>query len=258
MHNARFTITINGVGGHGASPARTKDPVPPLMSMILLIQTIVSRSVDTLQDSLVVSVTWLKTATDSSNIIPDWASCGGTIRDVNPNTFEMVCARIHAIAEGSASAAGCTAKVEIVDMYPAVFNHDTQAEAVARVGRTQLDDVVDDPLTETASEDFAYYLGCDPYGKIKGITGAMFQLGNKDELRMGMAEFEGMGNGLEGGKCWNGCSSHNPGYDFNDNILPIASTMWVRLIEDRLGCKLYTEEELPRPKINKGTDQLSA
>ena len=232
MHNARFTITIIGEGGHGASPSRTKDPVPAMASLILTLQTIVSRSLDSMSDSLVISVTKMRTSTEGFNVIPEWAECGGTIRDVAPSTFEMVRSRITAIAEGCAAAAGCSAKVEIVDMYPALFNHDAQADAVARVARALLGNaaVEDNPITNMASEDFGYFLGSDPSGQVVGVPGAMFQLGNRDELRIGLATFDGMADGLDGGACWNGCAAHNPGFDFNDRLLPVAATMWYLLL----------------------------
>ena len=45
------------------------------------------------------------------------------------------------------------------------------------------------------------------------------------------------------------CMCHNTGFDFNDNVSPLAAVFWVRLVEERLGVSLYTEGELPRPLL---------
>mmetsp|Transcript_13838 Transcript_13838/g.27850 ORF Transcript_13838/g.27850 Transcript_13838/m.27850 type:complete len:124 (-) Transcript_13838:469-840(-) len=89
-------------------------------------------------------------------------------------------------------------------------------------------------------EDFSYFL--------QKVPGCFFFFGGKESDLQGWSRV-----GTSGGQRSN-CMCHNTAFDFNDNMSPIAAVFWVRLVEERLGVKLYSDDELPMPLLDGGTD----
>lgn len=195
-----FYIDINGVGGHGAMPHTTVDPVVAAVAMVQAIQTIVSRNNDA-QERLVVSVTQINTGT-ATNIIPDSARICGTVRTFDPHVRDMVEKRMGEIVAGQAASFGLSAELDYDRGYPATVNDTAKtafAADVAReiVGEAKVDDAAKPMM---AAEDFSYML----------------------EARPGMYAFVGNGEGA---------MVHHPAYDFNDEIAPIGASFLARLVE---------------------------
>src|SRR5690606_34944105 len=115
-----FTVVLRGVGGHGALPQNTVDPVVAAAQVILGLQTIVSRNISPLQ-SAIVSVTQVD-AGDAFNIIPAEVKMQGTIRTYETETRDLVLSRFDTLVNGIAQAAGCTAEVDVQQLTPAVIN----------------------------------------------------------------------------------------------------------------------------------------
>jgi len=97
-------VTVRGVGGHGAYPHKTKDPIVLAAEMINTWQTITSRENNPL-DPIVVTVGSIHGGT-KHNIIPDEVKMQLTVRTYKPETRERVLAAIDQIAKGCAMAAG--------------------------------------------------------------------------------------------------------------------------------------------------------
>ncbi len=198
-----FEIVVTGRGTHGAMPHLGIDPVVVAAEIIGALQTIASRAVDPL-DSAVVTVTQVH-AGDTWNVIPDTATLRGTARAFREDVQEAVEAGVRRIADGIAAAHGAGAEVRYERRYPPTVNHESEAEVAARVAAdVSGSDAVDrDPPPSMGAEDFAFMLRERP--------GAYVRIGN--------------------GPCGEGCSLHNPTYDFNDDILPVGATYWARLVE---------------------------
>ena len=202
-----FEITITGRGSHGAMPHRGIDPITTGAELVQKLQTIVSRNIDPLEPA-VVSVTKFHSGT-AWNVIPNEAVIGGTVRAFSEAVQSQVEERIRQLCEGTAASHGATISVRYERRYPPTVNHPEEAALCLRVARELLgaDAVNDNPRPAMGSEDFAWMLRARP--------GAYVWIGN--------------GNGSVGG-----CMVHNPGYDFNDAILPTGAAYWVRLAETAL------------------------
>ena len=198
-----FTVTVTGRGGHAALPHRTVDPIAIATQMVSSMQLIASRNVDPLQ-SVVVSVTRFN-AGFASNIIPDTATFGGTVRTLKPEIRDLAEKRIREIAGGLALAHGAEVTVSYARNYPVTVNHAVETGHAADAARVIAgDDKVEtdtDPMM--GGEDFSYMLNARP--------GAFIFLGNGDSANL-----------------------HNPNYDFNDEIIPHGISYWVKLAEMRL------------------------
>ena len=201
-----FDIRILGRGAHGAAPQDGVDPVAAAAQVVTALQTIVSRNVDP-QQSAVISVTRIHGG-DADNVIPPEVSLGGGIRSFDPAVRKLLCRRLVEVVEGVCASLGASATVEFTARYPAVINAPESTAlalrtAAAIVGEANVDAGLGPVMV---SEDFSYLL--------EASTGCFMLIGN------------GPGEG--------GCMIHNPGYDFNDEILALGATYWVRLAEDFL------------------------
>ncbi len=202
-----FDIRVEGKGTHGALPHHGVDPVVVAAEIVGMLQTLVSRNIDPLR-AAVVSVTKIHGG-DAHNIIPEAVELGGGIRCFEADVREELKRRLSLVATSAASALGARAQVSFGQAYPAVVN----AAAETRLAAAAATSLVGPASVETAaepvlgSEDFAYMLERRP--------GCYVLIGNGD----------GPGN----------CMIHNPGYDFNDEILTLGASYWVRLAEAYLG-----------------------
>jgi hippurate hydrolase len=198
-----FDIVIEGRGAHGALPHYGVDPIVAAAAVIEALQTIVSRNVDPLR-AAVVSVTKIH-AGDAHNIIPERAALGGGIRCFDPALRAFLRSRVDEVVTGVARAFGAQGRTEFVSEHPAVLNDPASTVLAARVAAGLVGDARVDAAAEPVlgSEDFAYML----------------------ERKPGCYVF--IGNGAGEGSCM----IHNPGYDFNDEILAIGASYWVRLAE---------------------------
>ncbi len=195
-----FHVHIQGVGGHGAMPHETRDPVMAACGIAQALQTIVSRNHYALDD-LVVSVTQIHTGS-VNNVIPDTAYINGTVRTFDPEVQKMVMERMGQIVAGQAASYGVEAELDYEVNYPATINDAGKAGFAAEVAREISGEglVVENMTRNMGAEDFSYMLNARP--------GAYLNLG------------QGEGAGL-----------HHPKYNFNDEIAPVGASFFARIVE---------------------------
>ena len=196
-------ITVNGRGGHGAEPQSTADPIVCGASIVMALQTIVSRNIHPL-DPTVITVGGFH-AGAASNVIPERAEMVLSIRSFDPKVRDQLESRIRAVAEGQAASYGMGVTIDYERGYDPTVNHKAETDfvrdlAVSFAGK---DKVYDLPRPMMGSEDFAYMLAKRP--------GSYFFLGTQ--------------------RTPNDPPLHHPRYDFNDDILPVGTTLWVELAE---------------------------
>lgn len=159
-----LTITLHGRGGHGSQPQATVDPVVMASSLVMRLQTIVSRETAAV-DTAVVTVGMIHAGT-SNNIIPDEAELRLNVRTVDPAVRERTLAAIRrmAAAEGAAHAAPTPPTVDHTDYFPALLNDPEAVRTVSGVlGAVVGPERVVDIGTMTGSEDvgvLAQAAGC--------------------------------------------------------------------------------------------------
>ena len=201
-----FELVVTGKGGHAAMPHLTIDPIVVGTKIVEAYQSIVSRSIDP-QDPVVLSVTQFH-AGDAYNVIPNKVSISGCTRCFSPRVQEKLETQMKQVATEICRAYGATCEFKYERRYPPTVNSEIEAHLAGSVA-TELvgaDSVNLNPKPAMGSEDFAYMLQEKP--------GAYIWIGNGD------------GEGS--------CMVHNPSYDFNDEILPIGATWWVKLAETSL------------------------
>jgi hippurate hydrolase len=204
----RVDITLKGVGGHGAMPHHAKDPVVAAAAIVMAIQTIASRNVDP-GESCVVSTGILKAGT-TFNVIPDTAEITLNVRAKSPDTRDLIEQRIREIVTTQAAVFGVEANIEYVRLVPVLVNHPNETRFFQQVLVDLLGEenvLMSLPRGGNGSEDFAWML--------EAVPGCYIAIGN------------GVGE-------WHGCHVHNPGYDFNDEAIPVGASVWVRLVETYL------------------------
>jgi amidohydrolase len=208
-----FHIVIRGKGSHAALPHNGIDPVPVACQMVQAFQTIITRNKKPV-DAGVISVTMIHTG-EATNVVPDSCEIQGTVRTFTYEVLDMIERRMQEIAEHTCAAFGATCEFQFHRNYPPTINHPAETAFVREVltGIVGADQVLVQEPTMGA-EDFAYMLQARPgcYIFIANGEGAHREIGH--------------GGGP--------CTLHNPSYDFNDDLIPLGATYWVRLAEQWL------------------------
>ncbi|CAH1747686.1 Hippurate hydrolase [Thauera humireducens] len=198
-----WEIVLTGKGSHGSMPEKSIDPVVAGASLVMALQTIVSRNVGA-KDSAVVTVGAFL-AGDAGNVIPQTATLRLSIRSSAPETRKLVLDKVRAITAAQAASFGVGH--EIVEGPPGavLVNDPVQTAECADVARALLgdDQVVMPGPTFMGSEDFAYYAQHKP--------GSYCFIGNGDTPMV-----------------------HHPMYDFDDRNLPVGAAYWVALVQHYL------------------------
>jgi len=199
------TITLTGVGGHGAMPHKAVDPLVAAASIVMALQTIVSRNVDPLQPA-VVTVGALH-AGQANNVIPASARLELSVRAVDRDTRKTLETRIRELVEMQARSFGTEADIQWRPGYSVLVNTQPETEFARQVALELLGPervtLQGQPLT--GSEDFAFML--------ERVPGSYVLIGN------------------DGADTGPSCMVHNPGYDFNDGNIAVGSAYWVLLAE---------------------------
>jgi hippurate hydrolase len=206
-----FHVTVKGKGCHAAQPHRGVDPIMVAVQIAQAWQTIVSRERNPL-DTAVLSITQIH-AGSATNVVPDEAVLVGTVRTFTTPVLDLIQGRMQAMATQIAAAFNAEVDFEFKRNYPPLINHARETEfalTVMRdvVGAERVDDAVEPTM---GAEDFAFMLQHKP--------GCYVFIGN------------GEGSHRAGGHGLGPCQLHNASYDFNDNLLPIGASFWVRLAE---------------------------
>jgi hippurate hydrolase len=206
-----FRVVVKGKGAHAAQPHRGIDPVMVAVQIAQSWQTIISREKNPLETA-VLSITQIH-AGSATNVIPDEAVMIGTVRTFTTEVLDLVERRMQEMAAGVAAAFNAGIDFSFKRNYPPLVNHAAQtAFAIEAMKAVVGEDNVDANVEPTmGAEDFAFMLQAKP--------GCYVFLGN------GEGEHRAGGHGL------GPCQLHNGSYDFNDQLLPIGASYWVRLVE---------------------------
>lgn len=205
------TITLHGVGGHGAFPHRATDPIVAAASIVMALQTIVSRNIDP-QATAVVTVGALN-AGIANNVIPASATLKLSVRSLDREVRNTLETRICALVNAQAESFGVRAEIDYQRNYPVLVNTQAETEFAYGVARDLVGDekVVYPAPALTGSEDFAFML--------EKLPGCYLFIGNGDG-----------GLGMDG-KPTSACMVHNPGFNFNDANIGVGSAYWVALTQ---------------------------
>ena len=194
-------IKVIGRGGHAARPHQAVDPVMIAGSLIMALQTVVSRNIDPTQTA-VVTIGSVH-AGQASNVIPEFATLGLSIRSFSPEVRNRLQERITHLVRDQVSSYGGEVEIEYERGYPVVINSEAETDFARQVAEELVgpEKVVFPFGPVTGSEDFAYYLQHKP------------------------GSFLRLGNGLDS------VMLHNAKYDFNDANLSVGAAYWTRLVE---------------------------
>ncbi|MBL6953615.1 MAG: amidohydrolase [Alphaproteobacteria bacterium] len=203
-----FEIVVNGTGAHGAMPHMGIDPVLIGSEIVMALQRIVSRTVDPLKQA-VISATKFQSG-HTTNVIPETALIAGTTRAFSVKVQDIMEREIKRVAEGIAAAHGATIDYTYDRRYAPTINTPGETEIAHRAAADVVgeENVRRDLPPTMGAEDFSWMLQAKP------------------------GCYVWVGNGLSGEL--GGCMVHNPNYDFNDDVLPIGASYWVRLVEQQL------------------------
>ena len=194
-------IVVNGRGGHAARPHLTVDPVMIAGSLIMALQTVVSRNIDPTQTAVVTIGT--VHAGIAANVIPESATLALSVRSFDAGVRQLLERRINELVTGHVQAYGGSVDIDYQRGYPVVVNTAAETELARQVAEELVgaEQVISPFGPVTGSEDFAYYLQHKP--------GCFLRVGNGEDCPM----------------------LHSAKYDFDDRNLTIGAAYWTRLVE---------------------------
>ncbi|MFA5685200.1 MAG: amidohydrolase [Lysobacteraceae bacterium] len=200
---AVFEIAIEGLGGHAAAPHKANDPLQVAARLAVEISAIVGRHIDPMEAALI-NVGQISAGT-THNIIPSSATLSGTIRALSTTVHEALVDRLRRLCEAQALLSGCEVKLTIPHSCPPCVNGVEQARLAAQA----LEEVLGEGMVETDrraypfSDDFSYMLERWP--------GAYLFIGQDSAM------------------------CHHPTFNFDDELLPVAASVFARIVRHRLG-----------------------
>ncbi len=202
-----ITITLRGVGGHGAMPHLSADPVVAGSAIVMGLQTIVSRNVAPLQMS-VITVGSFQAGT-ANNVIPNEAVLKLSVRSLDREVHQLLLRRIGELVKLQAESFGVQAEVDFQGGYPVLVNTRAETEFARKVALELLgpEAVTLQAEALTGSEDFAFMLD--------EVPGSYLYIGNGDKACGGHGS----------------CMVHNPNYDFDDANIPVGAAYWSLLAQ---------------------------
>jgi hippurate hydrolase len=212
-----FELVVRGKGAHAAMPHLGVDSVMVAVQIAQALQILISREKKPI-DTAVLSITQIN-AGEAINVIPQSATMKGTVRTFSVDVLDQIEEGMKRIATSIAEAFNAEIDFEFKRNYPPTVNHPEQAEFAAKV----LDSIVGpqnvarDQEPTMGAEDFSFMLLERP--------GAYLFIGNGD------------GDHRDHGHGMGPCMLHNPSYDFNDELIPLGATFWVKLTETWLASK---------------------
>lgn len=209
---SEFEILVQGRGAHAAMPDQGVDPIFVAVQIVQGLQALVTR-VKRPIDRAVLSITMIH-AGDTTNVIPDTAKISGTVRTFDDTVTDLIEEGMQRIAQATAQAHAAQAQLRFERSYPPTVNHAREAQFAAEVGEEVLGpaNVRRDMEPTMGAEDFSFLL--------RQCPGAYLLLGNGTT-----------GSHRDAGHGAGPCTLHNASYDFNDELIAIGASYWVRLVE---------------------------
>jgi len=202
-----FDITIIGIGGHGAMPQGTVDAIVTASNLIMSLQTVVSRSTDPLE-STVITIGKIEGG-HGFNVIADEVRLRGTTRSMTEENRQMIKTRMREIIDGVAKSTGATIKMNYQNGYPSTINNSIATEKVRQSALKIIEDGVIEPYLTMGAEDFSYYL--------QKIPGCFFFIGSAPPNAKPMS-----------------VPHHCSHFDIDERALLVGTSMFVQLITDQL------------------------
>ena len=206
-----WRVTVHGQGTHASLPHTGVDPVAAVIDLAQQLQSLVTKVINSNERALL-AVTQIQ-GSGAPNVIPDLAFVGGTIRTFSEDATNKLEGGLNRLAHGIAQAHGCRAEVSFLRASPPVVNHEREAKFAAEVMREIVGSaaVNENFPAIMSAEDFAHMLNVKP--------GCYAFIGNGD----GDHRMPDHGPGP--------CIIHNTSFDFNDEIIPIGASYFVKLAE---------------------------
>jgi hippurate hydrolase len=202
-----FSVVLRGRSAHGAHPHQGVDTVSIAAAVVSVLNALPSRHVDALE-SAIISIGQIHGGT-SDIVLPETVELRGSVRTLKPEVRDRVETLFHQAVTHTAAAQGGTAEISYRRAYPATINTPAETEAAVAAAAAIVGEAnvvrEGDPLL--AGEDFAFMLERAP--------GAYLLFGQR---------------GADKG----GTPVHNPGYDFNDDLLPLGASYLAGLAEQEL------------------------
>lgn len=208
----RFDIIVRGTGGHAAQPHKTVDTIVIAAEMVGVLQTLISRHKNPI-DIAVLSITQIQ-AGDAYNVLPGEAVIRGTVRTFSTEVLDEIESNMRRVAEMLPQVHGGSGELQFYRAYPPLVNWDAPTDFAMQVAKDVFgaERVEPNMPQHGGAEDFSFYL--------EKVPGTYLFLGNGEGTHR-EEKYIGMGP----------CELHNPNYDFNDALLPIGSTYWVKLVQ---------------------------
>ncbi len=209
-----FEIRLKGKGAHAAMPNLGIDPVMTAVQLAQSLQNIISRERDPFEP-VVLSITQIHSGS-ADNVIPNDAVLRGTVRTFSDAALDTTEQRMREISEHTAKAFNCELNFEFIRRYPPTINHVQPTDFCIKVMQDLVGEqnVITDAKPSMGAEDFAFML--------QEVPGCYVWIGNGD------GDHRNKGHGL------GPCNLHNSSYDFNDEIIPLGATYWVKLAKQWL------------------------
>ncbi len=173
----RFEITVHGKSGHAAYPHTTVDPIVAAASLVVQLQTVVSREVPPMRPAVV--TVGAIAGGEAHNIIPDTVEIKGTVRTLHSEVRDLAEAAIARLCAGLAGTMRARAELTYRRGVPALVNDDTVLDAAVAAVRRQLGDVVVEGEASLGGEDFALLAELVPSFQLRIGSG---QPGRADRL----------------------------------------------------------------------------
>ncbi|MDE0142752.1 MAG: amidohydrolase [Caldilineaceae bacterium] len=211
-----FTLTVNGKGGHGATPHDTIDATLVASQLVVALQTIVSRNANP-SDTAVVTVASFQSG-NAGNVISEEAVLKGTIRSFEPEVRDLLLRRFEEICTGICQAFGASYEFEMHSCVPATINSEAGArvmEGIARevVGEQNVAQIA--PMM--VGEDMAEFLNRAP----------------------GCFVLVGAANPEEGFYS----PHHSPSFDFEESVMPTGVSLLAEAAFSQLAIGKSAENE---------------
>ena len=204
----KFIIDIEGIGGHGACPQGTVDPIVVAAQLITALQNIVSRNTNPLE-STVVTVGMMEGGTNF-NIIPHHAKLKGTARAYTEENRNLIKQRMAEITAGVAATYGAKITLDYQDGYPPTINADEQAQVLLEAAQKIVGpNEAGYPYLSMGGEDFSYFA--------QKVPGCYFLVGSAPLDREPMS-----------------VPHHCSHFDIDERALLVGASVFVQVIEDRL------------------------
>jgi hippurate hydrolase len=202
------TVVLHGNGGHGAMPHKATDPIVAAASIVMALQTLVSRNVDP-QEAAVVTVGAIHSG-QANNVIPASAQLEISVRALDPQVRLNLKHRLHEVISLQAESFGVRADIDWRPGYAVLVNDGQQTARALAVAQQHFPaaQIVANGAMLTGSEDYAFML--------ERVPGCYLLIGN--------------GSAGEPGACM----VHNPAYDFNDQNIVTGASYWIALAQDLL------------------------